>query len=300
METPHMGAAMALDGYSDLRMSRQAMKAELLDAETETALARAWAQDRDAAALHRLITAYMRLAVSMALKFRRYGAPLNDLIQEANLGLMKAAEKFDPERGVRFSTYAVWWIKAGIQDHVMRNWSLVRTGSTASQKSLFFNMRRVQARLTREAADLGETLDAAQLQARVALDLGVSLADVQMMEGRLAGADFSLNAVQGGDAEGREWIEALEDDSPGAADQVGASHDQAQLRRWLAAALDDLSPRERYIVTQRRLLDDARTLESLGAELGLSKERIRQLESAALARLRHMLEARAPEARALL
>ena len=203
METPHMGAAMALDGYSDLRMSRQAMKAELLDAETETALARAWAQHRDAAALHRLITAYMRLAVSMALKFRRYGAPLNDLIQEANLGLMKAAEKFDPERGVRFSTYAVWWIKAGIQDHVMRNWSLVRTGSTASQKPLFFNMRRVQARLTREAADLGETLDAAQLQARVALDLGVSLADVQMMEGRLAGADFSLNAVQGGDAEGR-------------------------------------------------------------------------------------------------
>ena len=300
METPHMGAAMALDGYSDLRMSRQAMKAELLDAETETALARAWAQHRDAAALHRLITAYMRLAVSMALKFRRYGAPLNDLIQEANLGLMKAAEKFDPERGVRFSTYAVWWIKAGIQDLVMRNWSLVRTGSTASQKSLFFNMRRVQARLTREAADLGETLDAAQLQARVALDLGVSLADVQMMEGRLAGADFSLNAVQGGDAEGREWIEALEDDSPGAADQVGASHDQAQLRRWLAAALDDLSPRERYIVTQRRLRDDARTLESLGAELGLSKERIRQLESAALTRLRHVLEARAPEARALL
>ena len=150
-----MGAAMALDGYSDLRMSRQAMKAELLDAETETALARAWAQDRDAAALHRLITAYMRLAVSMALKFRRYGAPLNDLIQEANLGLMKAAEKFDPERGVRFSTYAVWWIKAGIQDHVMRNWSLVRTGSTASQKSLFFNMRRVQARLTALEGHLG-------------------------------------------------------------------------------------------------------------------------------------------------
>ena len=122
---------MALDGYNELRISRQAMKAELLDAETEIALARAWAQNRDAAALHRLITAYMRLAVSMALKFRRYGAPLNDLIQEANLGLMKAAEKFDPERGVRFSTYAVWWIKAGIQDHVMRNWSLVFCGNFA-------------------------------------------------------------------------------------------------------------------------------------------------------------------------
>ncbi len=291
---------MALDGYNELRISRQAMKAELLDAETEIALARAWAQNRDAAALHRLITAYMRLAVSMALKFRRYGAPLNDLIQEANLGLMKAAEKFDPERGVRFSTYAVWWIKAGIQDHVMRNWSLVRTGSTASQKSLFFNMRRVQARLQREATAAGEVLDSAQLQARVALDLGVPLADVQMMEGRLGGADFSLNTVQGGDAEGREWIEVLEDDSPGAADQVGETHDQAQLKRWLAAALDDLAPRDRYIVTQRRLIDEARTLESLGAELGLSKERIRQLENAALTRLRRRLEVLAPEARALL
>ena len=291
---------MALDGYNELRISRQAMKAELLDAETEIALARAWAQNRDAAALHRLITAYMRLAVSMALKFRRYGAPLNDLIQEANLGLMKAAEKFDPERGVRFSTYAVWWIKAGIQDHVMRNWSLVRTGSTASQKSLFFNMRRVQARLQREATAAGEVLDSAQLQARVALDLGVPLADVQMMEGRLGGADFSLNTVQGGDAEGREWIEVLEDDSPGAADQVGETHDHAQLKRWLAAALDDLAPRDRYIVTQRRLIDEARTLESLGAELGLSKERIRQLENAALTRLRRRLEVLAPEARALL
>ena len=291
---------MALDGYNELRISRQAMKAELLDAETEIALARAWAQNRDAAALHRLITAYMRLAVSMALKFRRYGAPLNDLIQEANLGLMNAAEKFDPERGVRFSTYAVWWIKAGIQDHVMRNWSLVRTGSTASQKSLFFNMRRVQARLQREATAAGEVLDSAQLQARVALDLGVPLADVQMMEGRLGGADFSLNTVQGGDAEGREWIEVLEDDSPGAADQVGETHDQAQLKRWLAAALDDLAPRDRYIVTQRRLIDEARTLESLGAELGLSKERIRQLENAALTRLRRRLEVLAPEARALL
>lgn len=295
-----MGAAMALDGYSDLRMSRQAMKAELLDAETEAALARAWRQDRDAQALHRLITAYMRLAVSMAMKFRRYGTPINDLIQEANLGLMKAAEKFDPDRGVRFSTYAVWWIKAGIQDHVMRNWSLVRTGSTASQKSLFFNMRRVQARLTREAQAAGLPLDAAQLQERVALDLGVPLGDVQMMEGRLGGSDFSLNAVQGGEEEGREWIEALEDDAPAQADTVAESHDGARLRGWLASALADLPPRERYIVTQRRLIDEGRTLESLGTELGLSKERIRQLETAALTRLRRQLETTAPEARALL
>ena len=143
---------MALDFAKDMNLSRRAMKAELLDAETELKLAYAWRDQRDEAALHRLITAYMRLAISMAAKFRRYGAPMNDLIQEAGVGLMKAADKFDPDRGVRFSTYAMFWIKAQLQDYVMRNWSMVRTGSTTSQKSLFFNMRRVEARLVREAA----------------------------------------------------------------------------------------------------------------------------------------------------
>ena len=138
---------MAFDGFADQSMTRNAMRAELLDAETELRLAYAWRDQRCEKSLHRLITAYMRLAISMASKFRRYGAPMNDLIQEASLGLMKAADKFDPDRGVRFSTYAVWWIKASIQDYVMRNWSMVRTGSTSSQKSLFFNMRRVRARL---------------------------------------------------------------------------------------------------------------------------------------------------------
>lgn len=131
---------MALDGYTDQRMSRQAMRAELLDAETELKLARSWRDERDQAALNRLIHAYMRLAISMAVKFRRYGTPMNDLIQTAALGLMKAADRFDPDRGVRFSTYAVWWVKAELQDHVMRDWSLVRTGSTSGQKALFFNL----------------------------------------------------------------------------------------------------------------------------------------------------------------
>ena len=159
---------MALDGQADQSLSRRAMKAELLDAETETALARAWRDQRDEAALHRLVTAYMRLAISMAARFRRYGAPMNDLIQEAGLGLMKAADKFDPDRGVRFSTYAVWWIKASIQDYVMRNWSMVRTGSTSSQKSLFFNLRRVQARLEREAQAEGVHLPGHVLRAMIA------------------------------------------------------------------------------------------------------------------------------------
>ena len=285
---------MALDGYSDQTLSRQARAAELLDAETEAALARAWRDQGDTAALHRLVTAYMRLAISVAARFRRYGAPMNDLIQEASLGLMKAAEKFDPDRGVRFSTYAVWWIKAGIQDHVMRNWSLVRTGSTSGQKALFFNLRRVQAKLEREARAQGEVLDAAQLREKVASEIGVTLAEVQMMEGRLAGMDASLNATQA-EEEGREWIEVLPDEAPQAEEQVEAAHDRARLRGWLAEAMAGLNPRERHIVIERRLRDEPRTLESLGTELGLSKERIRQLEVAAYGKLRKSLTAAAPE-----
>lgn len=276
-------------------MSRQAMKAELLDAETELRLAYAWRDQRDEQALHRLITAYMRLAISMAAKFRRYGAPMNDLIQEAGLGLMKAADKFDPDRGVRFSTYAVWWIKASIQDYVMRNWSMVRTGSTSSQKSLFFNLRRVQAKLEREAAQRGESLDSHQLRELIAREVGVPLADVEMMEGRLSGSDFSLNATQSSEEEGREWIDALEDGNDQAAERVEEAHDTARLRTWLIKAMQELNERERFIVTERKLRDTARTLESLGEELGLSKERVRQLEAAAYAKMRRSLESQSRE-----
>jgi RNA polymerase sigma-32 factor len=269
----------------------------LLDAETELALAYAWRDQRDEQALHRLITAYMRLAISMAAKFRRYGAPMNDLIQEASLGLMKAADKFDPDRGVRFSTYAVWWIKASIQDYVMRNWSMVRTGSTSSQKSLFFNLRRVQAKLEREASQRGEQLDGFQLRQMIATDLGVPLADVEMMDGRLAGSDFSLNALQSSDEDGREWIDVLEDEGSQAAEIVETRHDAAQLRGWLAQALGGLNARERFIVAERKLRDDPRTLESLGEELGLSKERVRQLEAAAFAKMRRALETQSREVR---
>ncbi|WP_374433247.1 RNA polymerase factor sigma-32 [Tabrizicola sp.] len=288
---------MALDGYTDLGVSRQAMKAELLDAETELRLARAWRDHRDERALHRLITAYMRLAISMASKFRRYGAPMNDLIQEASLGLMKAADKFDPERGVRFSTYAVWWIKASIQDYVMRNWSMVRTGSTSSQKALFFNLRRVQAKLEREASQRGEVLDQHQLRQMVAAEVGVPVADVEMMEGRLSGSDYSLNATQSSDEDGREWIEALEDDGVQAAEAVEGAHDGARLRGWLVKAMQGLNARERYIVAERKLKDEGRTLESLGEELGLSKERVRQLEAAAFAKMRRSLEIQSREVR---
>ncbi|MGB3244759.1 MAG: RNA polymerase factor sigma-32 [Sulfitobacter sp.] len=286
---------MAQRDARDFSLTRTAMKAEMLDAETELKLAYAWRDERCEKSLHRLINAYMRLAISMASKFKRYGAPMNDLIQEAGLGLMKAADKFDPDRGVRFSTYAVWWIKASIQDHVMRNWSMVRTGSTSSQKSLFFNMRRVQARLEREAAAAGETLDKHQLLQMISTEIGVPLHDVEMMEGRLSGSDYSLNATQSSEDEGREWIDALVDDSAQAAEQVEESHDNAQLREWLLAAMEVLTDREQFIVRERKLLDQPRTLESLGNELNLSKERVRQLEAAAFGKLRKSLEGQSRE-----
>jgi len=283
---------MAQDTLSAERaVTRTAMAAELLDAETELKLARAWRDDGDEQALHRLVNAYMRLAISMAAKYRRYGAPMNDLTQEASVGLMKAADKFDPDRGVRFSTYAVWWIKASIQDYVMRNWSLVRTGSTSSQKSLFFNMRRVRAKIEAELSQEGETPTSVEIQREIAEELGVPLRDVEMMEARLSGSDFSLNAQQAGE-EGREWVETLEDEAPQPQEAVSLSRDLGRARVWLREAFDALTDRERMIIVARKLSDTPETLESLGTKLNLSKERVRQLEAQALRKMRQRLELR--------
>lgn len=281
-------------------LTKAAMKSEMLDPETELDLARAWRDDRDERALHRLTMAYMRLAISMAMKFKRYGVPVADLIQEAGVGLMKAADRFDPDRGVRFSTYAVWWIRASIQDHVMRNWSLVRTGSTSAQKSLFFNLRRVEAELERDARKANEDLDSHQLSERVATEIGVSVADVCMMQGRLAGGDFSLNALQGGDEDGREWIDVLEDEAPSGADSVADTRDQQQAKVWLNEAIEHLTDREKLIIRRRKLSESSETLETLGKTLGISKERVRQLEVTALGKMRKALESHAPELRQLL
>ena len=270
-------------------LNKRAMKAEMLDADVELELARRWRNEGDEKALHRLVNAYLRLAVSMASKYKRYGADVTDLVQEAGIGLMKAAEKFDPERGVRFSTYAVWWIKASIQDYVMRNWSLVRTGSTSSQKALFFNLKRVKARISREQEEDNNKVDKARLNELVASELGVPIRDVDMMEARLSGSDYSLNAQQS-DEDGREWIDLIEDETVQSSGKVEHDNDLAVLRGSLDEALKVLNEREKKIILDRKLRDEPRTLESLGGELGLSKERIRQLESQALLKLRKKME----------
>jgi len=282
---------MATTDQGLAKLRNTAMAAEMLDAGTEAELTKAWRYKACEKSLHRLINAYLRLAVSMASKFRNYGVPMADLVSEASIGLMKAAEKFDPEKGVRFSTYAVWWIRASIQDHVMRNYSLVRTGSTSSQKSLFFNLRRVKARIEREAHAAGGEVSRAALQARIATEIGVSLRDVEMMDARLSGGDASLNIQQTGE-DGREWLETIEDDGQTPDEFVETRNDRRTLRDWLAQAMATLNDRERMILIERKLRDEPRTLESLGDELGLSKERIRQLECAALRKMRGVLESR--------
>ncbi len=277
----------------DRKVISTAMSTAMLDADTELNLARRWRDEDDVEALHQLTNAYMRLAISMASKYRRYGAPMGDLIQEGAIGLMKAAERFDPDRGVRFSTYAVWWIKASIQDYVMRNWSLVRTGSTSSQKSLFFNLRRVRAEKEREAGEYGRQFGVMSTDTRsaVADALRVPLHDVEMMESRLAGTDFSLNTPQGDD-EGREWVETIEDDAPISSDAAVEEEDKTRTVSWIANALTVLTDRERMIITERKLSEEPSTLEALGGQLGLSKERVRQLETQALKKMRSALEAR--------
>ena len=267
------------------------MKAEMLESDVELDLARRWHRDGCEKSLHRLVNAYMRLAVSMASKYVKYGVDTNELIQEAGIGLMKAAEKFDPERGVRFSTYATWWIKASIQDFVLRNWSLVRTGSTASQKSLFFNLKRVRSQIEREFDSSGATVDYGSLNKMVAEKMGVSLRDVEMMDTRLSGGDFSLNSLQQGE-EGREWIETIEDENSYGAHSVERNKDDGTVRSWIAEAIETLNDREKTIVVERKLRDKPRTLDSIGGELGVSKERVRQLEAEALKKLRKHFETR--------
>jgi RNA polymerase sigma-32 factor len=266
------------------RFVKDAMKAPLLEQERELELARRWRTHGDERALHELTTAYMRLVIAMAARFRHYGLPMSDLIQEGNIGLMQAAARFDPERQVRFSTYAAWWIRSSVQDYILRNWSIVRTGTTAAQKSLFFNLRRLRALIK----DTGEGVMTPENRALVATKLGVDEGEVDAMASRLSASDRSLNAPIGEAAEA-EWQDLLADERILPEDEVMESRDSERRRSWIANALAELSPREITIITERRLQDASVTLEELGDRLGISKERVRQIEHHALKKLRASL-----------
>jgi len=267
---------------ANLRYIRAAMKMPLLEREHEIELAKRWRDKRDERALHEMVSAYARLVISAATRFRHYGLPLGDLIQEGNIGLMQAAERFDPDRGVRFSTYATWWIRSAMQDYILRNWSIVRTGTTAAQKSLFFNLRRLRARI--EGRGPGEGLNHAGRK-EIAKELKVRVKDVEAMEMRLSSGDQSLNN-RISDSGDDEWQEMLSDERPTPEDIVIGMRDAQTRSKWLDEALSELSPREETIIRQRRLGDETVTLETLGQELGVSKERVRQLEQRAMNKIR--------------
>lgn len=271
------------------RFIRKAMKEPLLSREREFELAVLWREEKDERALHSLITAYARLAVSIAGRFRHYGLPVGDLVQEGMVGLMQAAERFDPQREVRFSTYSSWWIRSAIQDFILRNWSIVRTGTTSAQKSLFFNLRRLRARI--DGANGNLMGDAARQ--KIATELNVKISDVEGMEIRLGSGDQSLNSsvIDGSD----DQLQDLLPDDRLSPEQVVTGLKDAETRsRWLDDALGELSDRERKIIRERRLVDEGATLEQLGKALGVSKERVRQLEQRALGKLRQHLASAIP------
>ena len=266
------------------RFIKAAMKVPLLEPEHELNLARAWREENDEQALHELTQSYMRLVISMAGRFRNYGLPVGDLVQEGNVGLMQAAARFDPAREVRFSTYATWWIRAAIQDYVLRNWSIVRTGTTSAQKSLFFNLRRLRALID----DRQSTQLSPENRDLIAKKLKVRVVDVEHMEARMAAADRSLNAPMGEDGDG-QWQDFLEDGQALPEAQVMADHDLLKKQEWIAKALQSLTERELLIITERKLQEEGVTLESLGHRLGISKERVRQIEHQAMKRLKTAL-----------
>ncbi|GAB5469900.1 MAG: RNA polymerase factor sigma-32 [Rhodospirillales bacterium] len=266
---------------ADTDFLRKAMNAPLLERQEEIELAKAWRERSEDWALHRLIDSHMRLVAAVASRYRAYGLSLPDMVQEGSLGLLQAANRFEPERGVRFSTYASWWIRSSIQDYILRNWSIVRAGTTSTQKSLFFNLRRLRAQIERNT---GRPLDSTGRES-IAKSLKVAQRDVETMEGRIGGPDQSLNATVGEDAD-LERQDLVRDDRPGPEDLIIGVRDGAARTRWLDEALAELTARERVIIEQRRLLDVGRTLEDLGKVLGVSKERVRQLESRALKKLR--------------
>ena len=281
LSVPALGGEASLNRYlTEIR------KFPVLTAEQEYMLAKRYAEHGDSEAAAQLVTSHLRLVAKIAMGYRGYGLPVSELISEGNIGLMQGVKKFDPERGFRLATYAMWWIKASIQEFILRSWSLVKMGTTASQKKLFFNLRRMKKNL-----EAFEDTDLHPDDVRkIATDLGVPEADVVSMNRRMMmGGDASLNVSMREDGEG-SWQDWLADDRP-LQDETVADAEEAQMRHaLLVEAMDDLNERERHILTDRRLIDDPRTLEELSQVYNVSRERVRQIEVRAFEKLQKAIQ----------
>ena len=264
------------------RYMQEIRKFPMLEPEEEYMLAKNWVENEDTAAAHKLVTSHLRLAAKIAMGYRGYGLPQAEVISEANVGLMQAVKKFDPEKGFRLATYAMWWIRASIQEYVLRSWSMVKMGTTSAQKKLFFNLRKAKSRIgALEDGDLRP-----ENVKRIAHDLGVTEEEVVSMNRRMSGGDASLNAVVSADGEGAtQWQDWLEDEDANTASDYEAQDEMEARRALLAEAMDVLNERERDILVQRRLSEETITLEDLSSQYDVSRERIRQIEVRAFEKL---------------
>ena len=271
-----------------------AMKAPYLEKDQEIKLITAFQENNDQKALDKLAMAHLRLVIAIAYRFKNYGLPIGDLVQEGSLGMMEAVNRFDLKHEVRFSTYASWWIRASIQDYILKNWSIVRGGTSSAQKTLFFNLRKLRARLNKT----GEEYISDETRREIAQAVGVSVEDVSKMESRLAGSDISLNTpVNEFESDIHvEKIDFLVDDSPLPDEMVGRAIDESRRKDWLKEAMVVLNKRELDIIRARRLNDQQETLETLGTQFGISKERVRQIENSALRKLQQKLDISHPGA----
>ncbi|WP_412059126.1 RNA polymerase factor sigma-32 [Bartonella sp. DGB2] len=276
----------ASDASIGRNMMRSAMRAPYLERQDEHDLAQRWKESKDAQAMHKIAAAHMRLVIAIANRFKHFKMPLGDLVQEGYVGLLEAAARFEPEREVRFSTYATWWIRASIQDYILRNWSIVRGGTSSSQKALFFRLRQLRTKLSQE----DETLSKRDIFHNISQKLGVAVRDVEMMDFRFSTTDNSLSAPLAGDDESSgSKMDILIDERPLQDSLVEEEIDGERRVQWLNKALKILNERELQIIRNRRLNENSATLESLGDKLGISKERVRQIEARALQKLRQAL-----------
>ncbi|HEY7990616.1 MAG TPA: RNA polymerase sigma factor RpoH [Stellaceae bacterium] len=278
------------------RYLRDIRKFPMLAQEEEYMLAKRWREHADPEAAQKLVTSHLRLVAKIAMGYRGYGLPLADLIAEGNLGMMQAVKRYDPERGFRLATYAMWWIRASIQEYILHSWSLVKLGTTAAQKKLFFNLRRIKGRI--QAIDDGD-LSPENLKL-IATELNVPESDVIDMNRRLAGPDHSLNAPVRADGDvGGEWQDWLQDDADDQEETLGEMEELGLRRDLLTAAMSHLTPRERDILQERRLRDEPTTLEDLAQKYGVSRERVRQIEVRAFDKLQAQMKQAAQERRLL-